>query len=63
MSSTRSTRIAVTIEGREDRGILVYSDDLPGLILSGPDAEAVLAGIEAAVTYLFADRAERWSAS
>lgn len=43
-------RISVTIERREDGGLFVYSDDLPGFVLSHLDAEAVLADIEPALS-------------
>lgn len=42
------TVIGVTIEDREDGGIRVYSDDLPGLLLSGKNRVSVLADIEPA---------------
>lgn len=42
-------RIAVTIVRREDGGLYVYSDDLPGFVLSHLDADAVLADIEPAL--------------
>jgi hypothetical protein len=41
--------INVTCEDRPDGGVRVYSDQLPGLILSGKDRAKVLAGIEPAV--------------
>lgn len=42
-------RITVTIERREDGGLFVYSDDLPGFVLSHRDAHAVLSDIEPAL--------------
>lgn len=35
-------KIAVTFEQRDDGGLRVYSDELPGFILSSSDTEAVL---------------------
>jgi hypothetical protein len=39
-------RVIVTIERRDDGGLYVYSDDLPGFVLSHFNAHAVLADIE-----------------
>lgn len=44
--------IKVFIEPREDGGIRVRSDDLPGLILSGKNRIAVLKDIEPAAKVL-----------
>jgi hypothetical protein len=33
--------VTVTLEDREDGGLRVYSKDLPGLILSGPDKKEI----------------------
>jgi hypothetical protein len=41
--------ITVYIEDREDGGVRVWSDDLPGLVLSGSNRIKVLADIEPAV--------------
>jgi len=35
-------RLTVFFEPRPDGGLRVWSDDLPGLVLSGPDRDAVL---------------------
>ena len=45
--------VCVTLEDRDDGGLLVYSDDLPGLILSGPDKHAVCGCIAPAIQALF----------
>jgi hypothetical protein len=50
---SRLTVITVTLEDREDKGLRVYSDDLPGLILSGPDRAAVAALIIPSIQALF----------
>ena len=42
-------KITVYIADREDGGIRVWSDDLPGLILSGKNRVGVLADIGPAV--------------
>lgn len=45
--------ISVTFERREDGGLRVYSDDVPGLILSGPDPVAVFEDVVPALERLF----------
>lgn len=50
--------IKVIIEPREDGGILVYSDDLPGLVLSGRERIKILADIEPAVRALLEHKGE-----
>lgn len=49
------TVVTVILEDREDGGLQVYSDDLPGLILSGSDrvrvAGAIIPAIEAIFTH------------
>jgi len=40
------------LETREDGGLFVWSDDVPGLILSGPDKNAVLEAIGPALAVL-----------
>jgi hypothetical protein len=52
MSKTVTT-VSVTIIDREDQGLRVYSDDLPGLILSGPNKHEVMARIVPAICALF----------
>jgi hypothetical protein len=44
--------INVSIEDRDDGGVRVWSEDLPGLILSGANRTRVLADIEPAVRAL-----------
>lgn len=43
---------SLMFEFREDGGLRVYSDDLPGLILSGEDPRAVLADVGPALEVL-----------
>jgi hypothetical protein len=47
------TIVTVTLEDREDGGLLVYSDELPGLILSGSNQHAVCECIAPAIQALF----------
>jgi len=47
------TIVTVTIEDREDGGLRVHSDDLPGLILSGSRKEEVVRKIVPAIQALF----------
>lgn len=44
--------LKVTLADREDGGVRVYSDDLPGLILSGEEKAAVVASISRAIEAL-----------
>jgi hypothetical protein len=50
---TLLTIVTVTLEDRADGGLRVYSEDLPGLILSGPDRESVGEKIAPAIAALF----------
>jgi hypothetical protein len=47
------TVVTVTLQSREDGGLRVYSDDLPGLILSGSDRGHVVSKIAPAIQVLF----------
>jgi hypothetical protein len=46
-------KVAVTCQLREDGGLRIWSDDVPGLLLSGPDPDAVLADVIPALAALF----------
>lgn len=48
---TRPTfrEIAITFEKRVDGGLRVYSDDVPGFVLSNSDCEAVFSDIQPAL--------------
>jgi hypothetical protein len=48
------TVVSVTLADREDGGLRVYSDDLPGLILSGADREHTCSLITVAIQEIFA---------
>lgn len=50
----RYVKVAVTFERRPDGGLRVYSDDVPGLMLSGSNADAVVADVIPALETLFA---------
>ena len=50
MTEKSVVRVTVTMERRADGGLYVYSDDLPGFVLSHVDAHAVVADIEPALT-------------
>jgi hypothetical protein len=50
--------INVTIEGREGGGISVRSADLPGLVLSGKNRAAIIAGIHPAVKAILQHKGE-----
>lgn len=53
--------VKVTIEDREDGGVNVSSDDLPGLILSGSDRAGILAAIEPAARAILERKGESFS--
>ncbi|HEX8443025.1 MAG TPA: hypothetical protein VF631_05195 [Allosphingosinicella sp.] len=42
-------KITVRFQEREDGGLRAWSDDVPGFVLSHPDAEAVLEDVEPAL--------------
>jgi hypothetical protein len=48
--------LSVTLAVREGGGLNVSSDDLPGLILSGPDREKIAAAIAPAIKAIFEHR-------
>jgi hypothetical protein len=49
----------VTLAGRDDGGLNVSSDDLPGLILSGSDRQLTAAAIAPAIKAIFEHRGFR----
>jgi hypothetical protein len=53
MAMARLTVVTVTLTDREDGGLQVHSDDLPGLILSGSDKSKVAAAIIPAIRAIF----------
>jgi hypothetical protein len=50
MNAHRFATVTVSLQDREDGGLRVFSDDLPGLILSGPEKKDVIKGIVPAIT-------------
>jgi hypothetical protein len=53
MDMARLTVVTVTLTDREDGGLQVHSDDLPGLILSGSDRSVIAAAIIPAIQAIF----------
>jgi predicted RNase H-like HicB family nuclease len=49
----RYLKVSVIFEKREDGGLRAYSDDVPGLVLSGADPEAVYNDVIPALETLF----------
>lgn len=49
-------KITVTFERREDDGLRVWSEDLPGLVLSHKDIDAVLADVKTALEGILSER-------
>lgn len=45
-TGNRAFSLTVTFERREDGGLRVFSDDVPGFVLSHSDADAVLADVK-----------------
>ena len=52
-------KVTVTIEAREDGGLYIYSNDLPGFVLSHLDAHAVLSDIEPALSVFLSHKLDR----
>jgi hypothetical protein len=50
-------RVVIVLEGRPDGGLRIYSDDVPGLVLSGPDPAKVLSDLPTALEVLKVVRA------
>jgi hypothetical protein len=51
----RSWKVVVRFERRSDGGLMVWSDDLPGLVLSNADPALVLADVKSALEGLITD--------
>ena len=49
----RYLKVVVTCKRRDDGGLQVWSEDVPGLLLSGPDPDAVLEDVIPALEALF----------
>ena len=52
-------KITVTIEKRDDGGLYVYSDDLPGFVLSHKNARSVFSDIEPALSVFLSKKLDR----
>lgn len=50
--------IKVTVEPREDGGIRIYSEDLPGLVLSGRERVKIMGDIGPAVRAILEHKGE-----
>lgn len=48
-------KVTVTIEPREDGGLRVYSDEVPGLVLSHSDPDAIMRDVLPALRILLSD--------
>jgi len=56
MSARKFIILSVTLASREDGGLKVSSDDLPGLILSGSDRDKTAAAIAPTIEAIFEHR-------
>jgi hypothetical protein len=52
--TSKFVEVTLTFERREDGGLFVYSDDVPGFVLSHQNARAVLADIKPALETILA---------
>ena len=52
----RSIKVTVTFESRPDGGLRVWSDDVPGLVLSHSDVDGILADVKTAVETILSYR-------
>lgn len=59
MTSESVVRISVTIEKRDDGGLYVYSNELPGFVLSHRNAQLVYSDIEPALSVFLSQKFER----
>ena len=56
MIGRQSFKITVMIEPRPEGGLRVWSDDVPELVLSHPDSQAVLADLPVALSVILSNR-------
>lgn len=54
--SDRTFKITVCFEPRPDGGLRVYSDDVPGLVLSSTDIDGVLADVTEALSFILSEQ-------
>jgi hypothetical protein len=59
MSNESIVKITVTIEKRDDGGLYVYSDELPGFVLSHKNAQSVFSDIEPALSVFLSQKLDR----
>jgi hypothetical protein len=59
MKNESVVKITVTIEKREDGGLYVYSEDLPGFVLSHKNARSVFSDIEPALSVFLSQKLDR----
>lgn len=54
--SSRTFKVTVCFEPRDDGGLRVYSDDVPGLVLSSTDVDGVIEDVPTALSVILSDR-------
>lgn len=54
--SERSLKVTVSFESRPDGGLRVWSNDLPGLVLSHPNVDDVLDDVKTALETILSHR-------
>jgi hypothetical protein len=59
MNNESIVKITVTIERRDDGGLYVYSEDLPGFVLSHRNARSVFGDIEPALSVFLSQKFDR----
>jgi hypothetical protein len=59
MMSESVVKVTVTFERRDDGGLYVYSEDLPGFVLSHRNAKAVFKDIEPALSVFLSRKLDR----
>ncbi|MBH5373504.1 hypothetical protein [Bradyrhizobium glycinis] len=59
MASESVVRITVTFERRDDGGLFVYSQELPGFVLSHKNAAAVMGDVEPALSIFLSKKFDR----
>jgi hypothetical protein len=52
-------KVTVTIEKRDDGGLYVYSDDMPGFVLSHRNAQLAFSDIEPALSVFLSNKLDR----
>jgi hypothetical protein len=53
---TKTFKLTVCFEARPDGGLRVYSDDVPGLVLSSMDVDGVLEDVTEALKVILSER-------